>query len=291
MSPPAVIIAVVRPAVRVELEIVPVRRIPVDIGALLAAGNVLIDSLPVQPPVEGPAVIEHTVHDHANAAPVRLRDEIRKHLIARPEILRIRRAVDITRGIPVPVPVRREQRSFIMHNFADVRVDVPVVLRIILVIRRRHKERIEINHIDPKLLEIVQLVQHALQIPAIEAVHIHILRQAVPILHSLRMQPEIFIFICQHIIGLVPVAEPVHVNLVDDCAAHPVRHAVPRNQIPVAGPVHMIHHTVARVQNLPAVRRVNIEIIGQSAVVQRNNGGIPAKFLILPRLDHLVVPV
>ena len=54
-----------------------------------------------------------------------------------------------------------------------MRIDMIIILGIILMIGWRDEHRIKIQHLYAQVLEIIQLLPHALQIAAIETAHIH----------------------------------------------------------------------------------------------------------------------
>ena len=53
-----------------------------------------------------------------------------------------------------------------MHNPAKMGINIVIVLNIILMVGRRHKQRIEIDHIHAQFLQIIHLIKNALQIAA-----------------------------------------------------------------------------------------------------------------------------
>ena len=104
------------------------------------------------------------------------------------------------------------------------------------------KDRIKINHIYPQPLQIVQLIPDPLQITAVEIPHIHGLRPAVPVLHSLYMLVNIAVFSCHHIIGRIAIAEAVHKYLVHHRAFCPFRCLKARHNAKGIMRVYLPHH-------------------------------------------------
>ena len=102
-------------------------------------------------------------------------------------------------------------------------INIIIVLNIIFMVGGGDKQRIEINHLYTQVLEIIHFIQHSLQIPAVEFPYIHLGRISVPVLHTVHMLPDIGIFVGEHVVGGIPIAETVHIDLVHDGALGPVR--------------------------------------------------------------------
>ena len=111
----------------------------------------------------------------------------------------------------------------IFDDHAIMRIDVVIILTVVLVIGRRNKQRIEIDHFNSQILQIIQLVPHALKITAVEAAHIHGRRIGAPVGYLMYRTPNIDILTFRHIVALVTVAEAVHKDLVHDRALCPLR--------------------------------------------------------------------
>ena len=69
--------------------------------------------------------------------------------------------------------MRIRQLPPILHDSSVMRIDMIIILGIILMIGWRDEHRIKIQHLYTQILEIIQLLPHALQIAAIETAHIH----------------------------------------------------------------------------------------------------------------------
>ena len=111
-----------------------------DIAAL--AG---VASLPVHPFVEGAAVIEHTVYDHPHPTAMNLLHEPGKELVAGRQILRVGTAQLIAGGSLIGTGVRRHILPTILYDHPIMGINVIIILGVILMIGRRHKQRIKIN--------------------------------------------------------------------------------------------------------------------------------------------------
>ena len=81
-----------------------------------------------------------------------------------------------------------------------MRVNMLIVLRIILVIGGRDKERVEVEHLDAESLQIAELALHADQIPAVEITHIKGRGHLIPVINMPHRKTNIEIFIVQHIV-------------------------------------------------------------------------------------------
>ena len=91
------------------------------------------------------------------------------------------------------------------------------------MIGRRDKDRIQIEDLHTQVAQVVQLVNDALQVSAVEVSYIHGLGQAVPFVHGVHMAVDIAVFIRFHVVGGISVAEAVDKDLVHDGAFGPVR--------------------------------------------------------------------
>ena len=101
--------------------------------------------------MEGAAVVKDAVQENAKTEAMCLFRKCREKTIGRLEILRVRAPLLVARRIEVVARLRREQFSAVFRNDGEMRVDVLVILGIVLVIRGRDKERIEIDHFDAEV--------------------------------------------------------------------------------------------------------------------------------------------
>ena len=117
----------------------------------------------------------------------------------------------------------------IFDDHAIMRIDVVIILTVVLLwIGRRDKQRVEIDHLNSQILQVIQLVPHALKITAVEAAHIHGRRIGAPVSYLMYRTPNIDILAFRHIVALVTVAEAIHKDLVHDRALCPLRRMKPR---------------------------------------------------------------
>ena len=97
-----------------------------------------------------------------------------------------------------------------------------IILRIIFMVGRGDKQRVEIDHFDSEILQIIQLLSYALQIAAVEIADIHRGRPLIPVLYVMHMAPDVGVFIVEYIILLIAPAETVRIDLIHDRALCPV---------------------------------------------------------------------
>ena len=108
-----------------------------------------------------------------------------------------------------------------------MRVDRVVVLRVVFMARGRNEDRVQIDAPDPEALQIIQFMDHALQIAA---------RERAGVVRPGRVRPvsvDVRIFIRQHVIVRVSVREAVHEDLVEHAALRPLRHAESGNDLEI----------------------------------------------------------
>jgi len=113
--------------------------------------------------------------------------------------------------------------SAVFNDHAIVRIDVVIILAVILVVGWGNKQRIEVDDLHPQILQVIQLVPHALQVTAVETAYIHRRRVSAPVRNPVYRTPNVDILTLCHIIALVSIAEAVHKDLVHDCALRPLR--------------------------------------------------------------------
>ena len=159
VAPPAVVIIIIGPLVGVvEFEEIPVGALLRHIGALLVIPVALIEALPVQPFVEGSAVVEHAVQQDAHAPLVDLLHEVDEKLVAGLQILLIHHALDILRGLLVVQLAGGQKLPAVIFYHCKMRIDIVVVLAVILMVGRGYENRIHIDNFHAQILQIVQLV-------------------------------------------------------------------------------------------------------------------------------------
>ena len=200
-----------------------IRTVLRHIRARLIALSGLVNPLAVQPLVKRTTVVENAVQNHLHAALMRLLHQVDKQFIARLQVRLVRHTVNIPRCPRIVLVARPEQIAFVGDNLSEMRINIVIILNIILMVRRRNKHRIQINDLHTEILQIIHLVNDALQIAAVEIADIHLLREAVPVIHLVDLLTDVAVLSRQHIVGRISVAEAVHKNLIHDSALCPVR--------------------------------------------------------------------
>ena len=189
---------------------------------ICAAQLALVKSLSVEPFMKGSAMVENAVQNDAHPSCVRLLYQLCEKCIRGGKVFVRCCARDIKRCGFIRFGIRRQNRTAFSDDFPEMGVDMPIILRIVFMIAWRNKKRIEIKHLYAQLRQIVQLIEHALQIAAVKTVNIACGRQAVPIRDLLGFLLQINIFIRFHIIGDIPIGKAIGVNLIHHRALRPI---------------------------------------------------------------------
>ena len=113
--------------------------------------------------------------------------------------------------------------SFVLHNTPEMGIHIVIILNIIFVVGGRDKDRIQIENLHAQILQIIQLIHHPLEIAAVKTPHVHGIRKLLPVFHPDALIPDVKIFSGQHIVASIPIAEAVHINLVDHRPSGPGR--------------------------------------------------------------------
>ena len=224
MSPPSVIGIVIGPCcLIVEIKVIPIRAVSTDIGTLVISFRIFINALFVHPFIKGSAVIEDTVEDDTHASVMCLCHHLCKQFVAGFQIRLVGHTVDIAGSKPVLTLSVRKQVSLITDDFPKMGINIVIVLDIILMIGWGDKQWVKVNDLYAQILQIIHLVQHTLQVAAIELADIHLCRITSPILYTVHRFPDVTVLIGKHIIGRISVAETIRINLVHDRTLCPVR--------------------------------------------------------------------
>ena len=282
MAPPTVIMHIVRPMSACKAKKIPIRALPGDIGALLIAILLLINPLSVHPFIEGTAVVKYSVKDHPHTPAVDLFYHLGKKCIAGLKIHLVRHSCNVTEGLSV-CPSCLHLAGNIIDNLPIVGIDVIIILNIIFMIRGRHKQRIKIDHVHAQILQIVHLVEHTLQIPAVKLPHAHGCRIFVPVFHLHGLITDVLVFIGQHVIGRVAVIETVHIDLIENRTLRPVRRLKSRNQLEMIVFIDILTDTPRIIVAVDPAHPY-LEIVGQLLVIKLYRIGIIIKIIIRLRL-------
>ena len=93
-------------------------------------------------------------------------------------------------------------------GIAKMWVDLVVVFGIVLMIRRRFKQRVKVNPVDPQFLQVVEVVQNPLQVTTVEVLALRMVT-GIP-----RLGPD-------RIVSLIPIGKPFREDLVPNRVFHP----------------------------------------------------------------------
>ena len=168
-------------------------------------------------------MVEHAVHNDPHASAVDLLHKLGEKLIAGLKILRVSRADSVSGSVLIVCGVWLQRFPAVFNDAAVVGINMIIILGIVLVIRRRDKQRIKIDDLHPQPLKIIQLVPHSLQISAIKTSHVHGGWVLTPILHLTHRSPDIYILAILDVIRSIPIAEAIHKDLVHDRSLDPLR--------------------------------------------------------------------
>ncbi len=128
------------------------------------------------------------------------------------------------------------------------------------MIRRRHEERVKINHIDTQILQVIHFIQNSLQIPSVKFTNSHGVRIFIPILYLHRISANISVFIRQHIVFGISIIKTVYVYLVHHGSLCPFRRFVTRYQPEIAFPDRFLLYT-AVIEIATHLSRIYFKII------------------------------
>ena len=148
-----------------EVEISPIRALRI----LEGAHGLAIYALPIHPAREGTAVVEHAVQYDAHAPPVDLLAEAREPGVAGLQVDPICGAVPVACRAGIVGVARRQHFPFVPGNHSQMRIDIIVILRIVLMRRRRDEYGVEINDLHAKGLKIIQLLPYTHKVATIVA--------------------------------------------------------------------------------------------------------------------------
>ena len=161
MTPPAVVRPVSWPCfitVVVKLEKAVVRAVLGKICSRLIISGTLVNLLLIQPFIKGTAVVKHTIQDHLHSPSVDLLNQLRKQGVAGFQIFSGCRTGHIPLRLSVVRSIFIHQLSSVFDNPAKMRINVLIILAVILMVRRRYKNRVQINSLHSQALYIIQLV-------------------------------------------------------------------------------------------------------------------------------------
>ena len=143
MSPPSVIEFIVRPCMFIiKFEERVIRAFSADIRPDFIALLSFIYALAIKPFVKRTAMVEYAVQNDLHSSGMNLLAELFKQFIGSFQILRCRRSDYIACGVAVISILPHKRVAAVLHDPAEMRIYMIVVLTIILMIGRRHKNRV-----------------------------------------------------------------------------------------------------------------------------------------------------
>ena len=155
------------------------------------------------------------------------------------------------------------------------------------MIRRRYKQRVEINNFYPKILQIIQLFAHAFQVSSVKFRHTKIRRRLIPVFNFLTRCADIKIFVCLYVIFHVSVIKTIDQYLIHHGALCPVRRGKSRhNPKTILRTQFLCRPIMIVIQCKHAVRHLKIVI--KRLICHRNCICIIIKFLTGFYFFHLV---
>ena len=286
MSPPAVVGGIVREAVFImELKIIMIRALPGNISPFLISRRIFVNPFPVQPLVEGTAVIEHPVQNHPHPPLMGFLNDLDQHFVAGFQVFPVRHPADIALRMGVFIFPVLQQPALVLYDLPIVGIHMVVILNIVLVIGGGNKNRVKIQNFHAQVFQIVHLIQDALQIPAVKIPYVHGRGILIPVLYAAALGPDILILVGQHVVGRIPVIEAVHINLVHDRALCPVRRIESRYDHKIVVLIRPLHHSpeIVVTGNRP---HLYFKIIGNFLIVQLQPDLVIVKLFIGRNLEH-----
>ncbi len=192
--------------------------------ALFVALFVEVNALPVQPFMERTAMVENAVYNHLYSQGMHLFHKAGKVLVGLFQIGFIRYPAYIFGGVAVVLFPALHTVSHVVFYNREVRVDIVVVLRVVLVVGGRNEKGIEVHRLHAQIFKVLQLLLHALQIAAVKVVYVHSFGQFKPIAHLARVPARVIVLVVLNVVGRFAVAEAVAKNLIEHPALSPIGH-------------------------------------------------------------------
>ena len=188
-------------------------------------------------------MVEHAVKDHPDSSLVGLADQLGKQLVAGLQVGGIGHALQIAfrPGVgktgpescnPVLTPGFRAPVFYVLHDLPEMGINVFVVLRVVFVAGRGQKNRVQVDCLNPQVLQIIQLFHDPLEVSAVELAVADGGGRLIPVVHFYNRTPHIIIFPVNYIVGFVSIEKAVHKNLVHDSPDRPFGRMESRHHVP-----------------------------------------------------------
>ena len=230
-------------------------------------------------------MIEHTIQNNPYAALMCFCHQLCKQGITCFQISLIRHPVNIT-GCKTVLPlIVGKKLSLITDDPAKMGINIVIILNIVFVVGRGHKQGIEINNINTQILQIIHLVKNTLQITAIKFTDAHGCRIFLPVIHLHCLVTDILIFPGEYIIGRISVIKPVYIDLIHNSTLGPLRCLKPGNDTELILWPHFLHYTSRIIKAVQLAGFYN-EIIGKLCILQFHFTGKVFKIFILGFPHH-----
>ena len=173
-----------------------------------------------------------------------------------------------------------------------MRINVLVILAVVFVAGGRNEDRIEVQDPDAEFLQIIQLINDALDIAAVEAAEIGIGGKRIPGGGMLGMADGVVVLIVHDVVGGIAVAEPVGKDLILYGPFGPCGHMEAGNEAEGIDRIEIraviIHnpgpHLV--IGNGDALDGFDQETVDDFLMIADNGGFIIIKKLIRARFGH-----
>ena len=164
-------------------------------------------------------------------------------------------------------------------------INIIIVLNIVFMVGRGYEQRVKIDHLNPQLLQVVHLVQYALQVSSVELTDIHLCRIPSPVLYTVHRLPDIAVFIGQHIIGGIAIAETIGIDLVHYRTFCPVGSMEAGNDDKVIILVDLLHQS-SHIKNTRDPAGLYLKIVRYLLVIQTHHISIIIKIIIALHSYH-----
>ena len=167
----------------------------------------------------------------------------------------------------------------VLYDPAEMGIDVLIVLGVIFMAGRRQKDGVEIDRLDAKLLQVVQLVHDPLEVAPVKLAVADGRGRLVPVPDGNDRPAHIGVFPVVYVIGPVAVTEAVDEDLVHDRSDRPGRQMKAGHDMPVVRPADGIADPAAGIAVAPAARD-HFKIIAEGALCDLKSHAVIIKALV-----------
>ena len=164
-------------------------------------------------------------------------------------------------------------------------INIIIVLNIVFMVGRGYEQRVKIDYLNAQLLQVVHLVQYALQVSSVELTDIHLCRIPSPVFYTVHRLPDIAVFIGQHIVGRIAIAETIRINLVHYRTFCPVGSMEAGNDDKVIILVDLLHQS-SHIEDTCDPAGLYLKIVGYLLIIQTHHISIVIKIIIALHSYH-----